>query len=78
MLSFFCLSWFSVGSSQAQDISTGEAISMAGVAIAVYNIADKNCDDKRKEGGGFTACKGSICTPAKCISFLSRCDGGKC
>lgn len=76
MLSFFCLSWFSVGSSHAQDISTGEAISMAGVAIAVYNIADRNCDDRRAEDRLQTRCKNGQCQTVSCISFRSACNSG--
>ena len=74
MLSFFCLSMFSLGSSHAQDISTGEAISMAGVAIGVYNIVDKNCDDKRKEGTLQKRCKENDCVTVSCISFRPTCE----
>lgn len=73
MLSFFCLSWFSVGSSHAQDISTGEAISMAGVALGVYNAIDENCDDKRKEGTLQKRCKDNGCVTVSCISFRQAC-----
>jgi len=72
MLSFFCLSLFSFTRSYAQEIQE-----IADVAIDIGKAIDSSCDAKRPDGG-FTACKGGICAPAKCISFRSRCDGGTC
>jgi hypothetical protein len=74
ILSLIVFSIFSMGSSSAQDISTGEAIGIAGVAIAVYNIADRNCDDRRKEGTLQTRCKDGMCQTVSCISFRSACN----
>ncbi len=72
MLSFFCLSLFSFTRSYAQELEE-----VADVVIEVGKAIDSSCDAKRPEGG-FTACKGGECAPAKCISFRSRCDNGEC
>ena len=73
VLSFFCLSLFSSTRSNAQELEE-----VADTAIKVGQAIDSSCDAKRPEGG-FKACKGGECAPAKCISFRSRCDEeGKC
>ncbi len=73
MLSFFCFSLISFTGSYAQD-----AEEVAEIAIEIGTAIDKSCDEKRPEGG-FTACKGGECAPAKCISFRSRCGSdGTC
>jgi hypothetical protein len=72
-LSLFCLSLFSFNQSNAQDLAE-----IADAVVKVGTAIDSSCDEKRPEGG-FTACKGGECAPAKCISFRSRCDEeGKC
>lgn len=73
MLSFFCLSLFSFTRSYAQD-----AAEIAEAAVDIFESIDSSCDSKRPEGG-FTACKGGVCAPAKCISLRSRCGAdGTC
>lgn len=73
MLSFFCLSLFSFNQSNAQDLAE-----IADAVVTIGTAIDSSCDAKRPEGG-FMACKGLVCAPAKCISFRSRCgEGGVC
>jgi hypothetical protein len=72
VLSFFCLSLFSFNQSYAQDLDE-----IVDSAVKIGNAIDSSCDKKRPLGG-FTACKGGVCAPAKCISFRSRCDNGEC
>jgi hypothetical protein len=73
MLSFFCLSMFAFTRSYAQDVEE-----IVDAVVTIGTAIDSSCDKKRPEGG-FKACKGGECAPAKCISFRSRCDEeGKC
>lgn len=74
MLYFFCLSMFSVNRLEAQSTAKW----LADAAIEVGKAIDESCGRNRPDAG-FTACKGGVCAPAKCISFRSRCDlEGKC
>ncbi|WP_425636967.1 hypothetical protein ACPUEN_16345 [Algoriphagus yeomjeoni] len=71
LIGFFLLSF---DNSNAQEISTGEGIALAGVVLGVYNAIDENCDDKRKEGTLQTRCKDGDCVTVSCISFRKACD----
>jgi hypothetical protein len=74
LLGLFGFLLMPINESHAQEISTGEAIALAGVAVGVYNAIDENCDDKRKEGTLQTRCKDGECQTVSCISLRSACN----
>jgi hypothetical protein len=58
----------------ATDLSVGDGIGLAGVAIAVYGIIDGNCDDKRTEGTLQYRMKDGVCQVVNYISFRKICE----
>lgn len=73
LLGFFCISLFSQTRSYAQE----DLADIADFAISIFKAIDSSCDANRPDGG-FMACKGGTCAPAKCISFRTRCEDGQC
>ncbi|MHA7130684.1 hypothetical protein [Algoriphagus namhaensis] len=66
VVSLLFMSFLPLFNANGQDLEE-----VADTAIKVGQAIDSSCDKKRPEGG-FTACKGGTCAPAKCISFRAR------
>ena len=71
ILSLIGFSFMPFYSSNAQD--AGDIGDLAKIGLEIGEAIDSSCDKKRPEGG-FKACKGGTCAPAKCISFRQRCE----
>ncbi|MFC5192476.1 hypothetical protein ACFPIK_11930 [Algoriphagus aquatilis] len=62
------------GSVMAPISSSFGQVEEAALALALYEVIDSNCDDKRTEGTLQTRCKDGACVTVSCISFRKACS----